>query len=136
MDFLTELGRQIFTLPREVKEISYLANVFSLRSNVIPEKSCGKLVAVSRNALVRCYCWNDHLFHITVAFTSSYDFHMTSLVRACLTLHISMDLNFGVTSINNGTQCVEVFTSNTNTNKNLYSAKFVDKTRQRRWVVS
>ena len=26
-------------------------------------------------------------------------------------------------------------TKNTNTNKNLYSAKFVDKTRQRRWVV-
>ena len=26
--------------------------------------------------------------------------------------------------------------TNTNTNKNLYSAKFVDKTRQRRWVVS
>jgi len=25
---------------------------------------------------------------------------------------------------------------NTNTNKNLYSAKFVDKTRQRCWVVS
>ena len=26
--------------------------------------------------------------------------------------------------------------THTNTNNNLYSAKFVDKTRQRRWVVS
>jgi len=44
-------------------------------------------VAIDAYELYR-YCQNSYLFHVAVTFAVSYDFHITLLVRAFLSLNI------------------------------------------------